>query len=190
MTKRLLIPENVCLQIIDVQKSLMAKIHEADKVAATVELMIRCAEILNIPALANTQYKKGLGPYVDSVESLVGDIPQLDKVEFNAVANKETEEFLEGLPKEVSTVALVGVETHICIYQTAVGLLAKGLDVWIITDGVSSRNVEAHQDGLARLTSLGVSLGPAEMLIYELLGKAGSPEFKKVLPFIIARDKE
>ena len=189
MKKRLLNPENVCLQIIDVQQSLMSKIKGADKVIETIELMINCAKILGMPIVANTQYKKGLGPYVASVEPLLEDISQIDKTEFNAVANSETAMFLDGLASEVDTIILVGVETHICIYQTAMGLLAKGLNVWVVTDGVSSRNLADHQVGLLRLQSMGVCLGSLEMLVYELLGKAGSPVFKKILPFIIARDK-
>lgn len=188
MKPRLLTPENVCLQIIDVQQSLMAKIHRADMVAETVGLMIQCARILDIPIVANTQYKKGLGPYVESVDALVEGIPQFDKVEFCAVGNRETAAYIEALPETVTTIALVGVETHICIYQTAVGLLAMGMDVWIVSDGVSSRKAEDHEMGIDRLLRLGASVGPAEMLIYELLGKAGSPEFKKVLPHIIARN--
>ncbi|MGB3209891.1 MAG: isochorismatase family protein [Desulforhopalus sp.] len=189
MRNRLLAPKNVCLQIIDVQQSLMSKITGADRVTATVDFMIQCAKILEIPIVANTQYKKGLGPYVPAVESLVGDVTQIDKSEFNAIANKETEAFINGLPKERDTLILVGVETHICIYQTAVGLLMKGLDVWVVTDGVSSRKLQDHQTGLQRLQHLGVSLGSSEMLIYELLGKAGSPEFKKILPLIVARNE-
>lgn len=189
MKKRLLAPANVCLQIIDVQQSLMAKIHNVERVTATVELMIHCAEILDIPILANTQYQKGLGPYLPEIETLVRDIDRIDKVEFNALANDHTRQFIERLPDTVTTVALVGVETHICIYQTAMGVLDQGLDVWVVTDGVSSRNPEDHRDGLARMRTMGVSVGPAEMLIYELLGRAGSPEFKEVLPYIIGRDK-
>lgn len=189
MKKRLLNPENVCLQIIDVQQSLMAKIKGADKVIETIALMINCAKILGMPIVANTQYKKGLGPYVAGLESLLEDISQIDKTEFNAAANSETAMFLDGLPSEVDTIILVGVETHICIYQTAMGLLAKGLDVWVVTDAVSARNIDDHQVGLLRLQNMGVCLGSLEMLVYELLGKAGSPVFKKILPFIIARDK-
>ena len=189
MKKKLLTPENVCLQIIDVQQSLMSKIIGADKITAVVEFMIHCAKILEIPIVANTQYKKGLGPYVPGVDSLVRDISQIDKTEFNALANKATETFIDGLPKAVGTIILVGVETHICIYQTAMGLLAKGLDVWVVSDAVSSRNMDDHQAGLLRLQNMGVSIGSSEMLIYELLGKAGTPEFKQILPFIIARDK-
>jgi len=185
--RRLLVPENCCLQIIDIQESLMAKIHGAEDVAATAELMVHCAEILKIPVFANTQYKKGLGPYVASVESLVTDLPQFDKVEFNALENEETADFVNALPKTVTTMVLVGVETHICIYQTAMGLLTKGLSVWVVSDGVSSRSELNHQQGLERLQDMGAIVGPAEMLIYELLGKAGTPVFKEMLPYIIKR---
>lgn len=187
MKNGLLMPENCCLQIIDTQESLMAKINGAGNVAETVELMIHCAKIMDIPVFANTQYKKGLGPYVANLEPLVSDLPQFDKVEFNALANKDTAAFVEGLPKTVTTMILVGVETHICIYQTAVGLLEKGFSVWVVSDGVSSRSELNHQQGLERLQVMGAAIGPVEMLIYELLGKAGTPAFKEVLPYIIER---
>ncbi len=187
MKKRLLAPENICLQIIDVQKSLMSKIENAEKIAATVELMVHCGRIFNVPIIANTQYKKGLGPYVANIEPLVADIPCFDKVEFNAVSNDETEAFIDNLPESVTTVALVGVETHICIYQTAMGLLQKGFSVWVVSDGVSSRDCEDHRHGLLRMASEGVIVGSAEMLIYELLGKAGTSQFKQVLPYIIEK---
>lgn len=183
----LLAPENCCLQIIDIQESLMAKIHGAAEVAATTELMVHCAKIMDITVFANSQYKKGLGPYVANLESLVSDLPQFDKVEFNALANEATAAFVDTLPKTVTTMLLVGVETHICIYQTAMGLLNRGLSVWVVSDGVSSRSALNHQQGIERLQQIGAVVGSAEMLIYELLGKAGTPAFKKVLPYIINR---
>jgi nicotinamidase-related amidase len=187
MIHSLLAPANVCLQVVDVQEKLIAKIDDAARVVSTVELMIRCAKIFNIPILANTQYIKGLGPYVANLEALVTDIQRFDKVEFNALANKATEAFLGALPKTVTTIVLVGVETHICIYQTAMGLLERGFRVWIVADGVSARKACDHQAGLSRLQSVGAKIGPAEMLIYELLGKAGTTEFKQVLPLIVNR---
>ncbi len=188
MTAQFLKKEQVCLHVVDVQKSLMAKINRADVVARTVALMCHCARILKVPIVANTQYVKGLGPYVDELQPLLTDIPTFDKIEFNAVDNEKTNGFIDSLPEIVNTVILVGVETHICIYQTAVGLLNKGLNVWVVSDGVSSRSSEAHIDGINRLRDLGVAVGSAEMLIYELLGAAGSSEFKEVLPYIIERD--
>ena len=187
MKKSLLVPANCCLQIIDIQESLMAKIQGAEEVAATTEFMLQCAKIMDIPVFANTQYKKGLGPYVESVKPLVADLPQIDKVEFNALANEETAAFVDSLPETVTTMILVGVETHICIYQTAMGLLARGFSVWVVSDGVSSRSRLNHQLGLDRLQKIGAVVGPVEMLVYELLGKAGTPAFKEVLPHIIKR---
>ena len=163
----------------------MSQIHEADRVTATIAKMVNCAKIIGLPIIANTQYMKGLGPYVPALEELMEGIPRPDKIEFNALANPETNKLLTTLPTEINTAILVGVETHICIYQTASGLQERGLNPWIVSDGVSSRTEENHLSGLERLRDQGASVGPAEMIIYELLAKAGTAEFKKVLPHII-----
>ena len=163
----------------------MAQIYEADRVGSTVVKMLHCAQALGLPVIANTQYKKGLGPYVAEIESLITDIPRPDKLEFNALANHETRKLVNDLPVAVNTAILVGVETHICIYQTALGLLDMGITPWIVADGVSSRTEENYRLGLTRLESIGAAVGPAEMIIYELLAKAGTAEFKAVLPHIL-----
>jgi nicotinamidase-related amidase len=181
----LLKPENCCLHLIDFQESLMAQIHGKERVVATARLMLQAARIMNLPIFANTQYKKGLGTYVPELEELVGGIPRPDKVEFSALANEETKNLHATLPQSVTTVILVGVETHICIYQTAVGILATGRTPWIVADGVSARNVDNHLLALQHLRDLGAIIGPAEMIIYELLGRAGTPAFKQILPLII-----
>ncbi len=181
----LLHPENCCLHLVDLQKSLMAQIHEAERVIATARLMLQFAQVMKMPVLANTQYKKGLGLYVPEMESLMEGIPRPDKVEFNALANDETRNHVAALPETVTTMIMVGVETHICIYQTAAGLLARGLIPWIVEDAVSARSEKNHQLALQRLREMGAIIGPAEMIIYELLGRAGTPLFKEVLPLII-----
>ncbi len=164
----------------------MSQIHEADRVTGTIVKMIHCMEIMGVPIIANTQYKKGLGPYPDVLEELVATVPRPDKLHFNALADPETRLLVEeGLPSPVNTAILVGVETHICIYQTAMGLLEHGFKPWIVADGVSSCSRENHKLGLTRLLEEGALVGPAEMLLYELLVKAGTPEFKAVLPHIV-----
>jgi nicotinamidase-related amidase len=184
---QLLTADSCYLHVIDVQESLMRQIHGVEKVISVTAMMIKFAQIMGIPVLANTQYKKGLGLYVPELEELAAGIPRPDKVEFSALANPETVELVEKLPKTITNVILVGVETHICIYQTAMGALARGLTPWIVSDGVSSRQREHHDAGIARLSSAGANVGPGEMLIYELLGRAGTPQFKQVLPLIIAQ---
>ena len=185
MALSLLRPEHCCLHIIDPQQSLMAHIYEADRVVANIVRLIACARILKMPILANTQYKKGLGPYVPELEEMMAGIPRPDKTEFNALANIETRELVNKLPDSVTTLILVGVETHICIYQTAMGALERGLIPWVVADAVSSRTGVNHELGLARLTAAGAIVGPAEMIIYELLGRAGTPEFKAMLPYVV-----
>ncbi len=185
---QLLTAETCYLHVIDVQESLMRQIDGAQQVTSITRMMLKCAKVFGLPVLANTQYKKGLGVYVPEIEELVGDIPRPDKVEFNALANPETVALVDQLPGSVKNVILVGVETHICIYQTAMGALARGLQPWIVSDGVSSRRRDHHDIGLARLTDMGANVGPAEMLVYELLGRAGSPQFKQILPFILEQE--
>lgn len=185
MSYLLLRPEQCCLHIIDPQQSLMAHIHEADRVIVNIARMIECAKILKIPIIANTQYKKGLGVYVPELEEAVAGISRPDKTEFNALANQETRAIIEGLPESVTTLILVGVETHICIYQTALGALDRGLCPWVVADAVSSRTKANYTLGLSRLTAAGAIVGPAEMIIYELLGRAGTPEFKAMLPHVV-----
>jgi len=181
----LLQPEQCCLHVIDPQQSLMAHIYEADRVVANISLLMQCARVLKMPILANTQYKKGLGPYVPELEEMMAGVPCPDKTEFNALANLETRTLINRLPETVTTLILVGVETHICIYQTAIGALEQGLIPWVVADGVSSRTKINYDLGLSRLAALGAIVGSAEMIIYELLGRAGTPEFKAMLPYIV-----
>ena len=193
MGKQILVrPEECCLHIIDPQKSLMDQIYEADRVTRIIELMARSADALQIPIVSNTQYKKGLGPYVQPLQDLAAELafPCRDKVEFSAYRNEETLSMVDGVAGDVSTVILVGVETHICIYQSAATLLERGITPWVVADGVSARSPESHTLGLARLTSMGAVVGPAEMIIYELIGKAGTPAFKAILPHIIEFGKK
>jgi nicotinamidase-related amidase len=185
MKKKLLKPDECYLHIIDPQQSLMAHIHLADRVTAVIKLMLACARILSIPVIANTQYKKGLGEYVAELEPLMEGIQRPDKTEFSALANEQTKKLVDQLPDTITTPILVGVETHICIYQTATAALEQGLVPWVVADGVSSRTVENHELGLDILRSQGAIVGPAEMIVYELLGKAGTPQFKEILPFIL-----
>lgn len=190
MESNLLTPERLVLQIIDVQQGLAVRIDDRVRVVARIARMIRCAAVFGIPMVANTQYRKGLGPYVADLEPLLVGVPQFDKTEFNALANRETAAYFAALPRERNTVALVGIETHICVYQTAMGLLSRGLDVWVVSDAVSSRHREDHLAGLSRLQANGAMVGPVEMLVYELLGRAGTPVFKEILPHILERDAE
>lgn len=162
----------------------MAHIHEAERVTNNISLMLRLAGTFSLPVLANTQYKKGIGHIVPEIADLLDGVPCPDKVEFNGLANSGVRTELDRLTPEVDTLLICGVETHICIYQTAMGALDAGYKVRVVADAVSSRTQENDRLGQARLRELGVILQPAEMIIYELLQQAGTPEFKAMLPYL------
>jgi nicotinamidase-related amidase len=180
----MLTPKRCCLMIVDPQEKLMAAIFEADRVVRNTKLLIHCARTLDMPILTTTQYRKGLGPYVPELEELLADVPCIDKVEFNAFANPDVSSAALNLPKSVDTVLLAGAEAHICIFQTAMGAMKAGYQPWIAADAVSSRDGRNAELALKRMQGLGMTVGPTEMAIYELLYKAGSPAFKAMLPHL------
>ena len=180
----LLTPQRCCLMIVDPQERLMAAIYKAERVVRHASLLIHCAKILEIPVLATTQYKKGLGPFVPELEELLSDVPCIDKIEFNGFANSAVGNMVNSLPKTVDTILLAGAEAHICIFQTAMGALQAGFQPWIAADAVSSREKRNAELALNRMQALGMTVGPTEMAVYELLQKAGSPAFKAMLPHL------
>ena len=180
----MLTPQRCCLMIVDPQEKLMAAIYKAERVVQNTSLLIHCAKTLEIPILATTQYKKGLGPYVPELEELVSAVPCIDKIEFNAFASPAVNKMVNSLPKSVDTILLAGAEAHICIFQTAMGALKAGYQPWIVADAVSSREKRNVKLALSRMQALDMTAGPTEMAIYELLQKAGSPAFKAMLPYL------
>ncbi|OQX15470.1 MAG: isochorismatase [Desulfobulbaceae bacterium A2] len=184
MTDILLSPERCCLWVIDPQERLMAQIHEAERVVRRTALLLHCARTLAMPVIACTQYRKGIGPIVPELATLLEGVPCEDKLEFNGLANPRVAALFEALPKQVDTLLIAGVETHICISQSSIGALQAGYRTWVAADAVSSRQHENHQMGLTRLLDLGVTLAPSEMIVYELLRKAGTPAFKAMLPHL------
>ena len=184
-----LVPGKCCLHLVDLQVNLMKAVQNADKVIDAVVFLLRAAKVLKIPTIANTQYKKGLGLYVPEIEVLMDDIARPDKTEFNAFDNTETIALIQSLPVQPAVYVLAGVETHICIYQTALGALRQGFIPWIISDAVSSRRIADHEIGLQRLAQLGAIVGSAEMFVYQLFKKAGTAEFKEMMPYILAQKR-
>ena len=177
-------PQQCCLLVVDPQERLMAHIYESERVVRNIALMIRLAGVFSLPVLASTQYKKGIGGIVPELAALLLDVPCPDKLFFNALADSEVQQELNRMPSEVDTLLLCGVETHICIYQTAMGALQAGYGVRVIADGVSSRTSANDRFGRDRLREIGGVVVPAEMVIYELLRQAGTPEFKAMLPWL------
>jgi nicotinamidase-related amidase len=173
------------LVVIDPQTRLMPVIHEEARIVQNMALLVQSAQILDIPVLATTQYAARLGDIVPSLANLISTITIYDKMCFSAGQCAPFCDTLKTLKaNNRSQVVLCGVETHICILQTAADLSAQGYSVQVAVDAVSSRTENTHQAGLARLSALSILLPPTESVVYEWLEEAGTVAFKQILPLV------
>jgi nicotinamidase-related amidase len=184
MARRALEPEQCALIVVDIQEKLLPPIWEKERLVRNAQLLIRLAGILKIPALVTTQYMKGLGNTVPEVGSLLPETPSIDKLMFSCFGSDAFCSLLKRLPGPRTTVLLCGMETHICVMQTALGALREGYLVHVASDAVSSRTELNWRIGLERMRAAGAILSSTEMMIYELLRSSGAPAFKELLPYL------
>ena len=180
-----LLRSDVLLVIVDMQERLLPVIDRHEAVTSNVERLIRGARVLDIPLLITEQYVKGLGPTVaslrEALEQTSGYRP-IAKSSFSAYANGEFQAELRSIRRK--HIVLCGIETHVCVYQTATDLLAAGQEVTLVGDAVSSRVASNREIALQRLTSEGARLSSTEMLLFELLGESDSDTFRAVLKIV------
>ena len=179
--RRILEPDKTALIVVDIQEKLLPPIFQKDQLVRNAQLLIRLASILNMPAIVTTQYAKGLGNTVPEVSSLLPEVRAIDKVMFSCFGSDVFCSMLKRLPGNRNTVLLCGMESHICVMQTALGALREGYLVHVATDAVSSRSEWNWKMGLERMRAAGAILSSTEMAIYELLRSSGAPEFKEML---------
>jgi nicotinamidase-related amidase len=184
MARRPLEADQCALIVVDMQEKLLPPIWEKERLVRNVQLLIRLAGILKIPALVTTQYAKGLGNTVPEIASMLPDTPPIDKLMFSCFGSDAFCSLLKRLPGQRTTVLLCGMETHICVMQTAMGALREGYLVHVACDAVSSRAELNWRIGLDRMRSAGAILSSTEMMIYELLRSSGAPAFRELLPYL------
>jgi nicotinamidase-related amidase len=181
---RPLAADNCALLVIDIQQKLLPPIHEKVRLVKNSQLLIRLANILKLPVLVTTQYEKGLGKTVPEIAALLPEQAAHDKQEFSCFANKGFCSALQGLPQHRKTLLLCGMETHICVLQTALGALAQDYVVHIAADAVGSRSELNWNIGLDRMRAAGAVISSTETILYELLRGSGGAAFKELLPHL------
>jgi nicotinamidase-related amidase len=184
MARRPLMAEQCALLVVDMQEKLLPPIWEKERLVRNVQLLIRMAGILKIPALVTTQYAKGLGNTVAEIASLLPESSAIDKTMFSCFGSDAFCSALKRLPGHRTTVLLCGMETHICVMQTALAALREGYLVHVASDAVSSRAEANWRVGLDRMQASGAIRSSTEMMIYELLRASNSPAFRELLPFL------
>jgi nicotinamidase-related amidase len=184
MARRPLEPEQCALFVVDMQEKLLPPIWEKERLVRNVQLLIRLAGILKIPAMVTVQYAKGLGNTVPEIASLLPETSPIDKLTFSCFGSDVFCSLLKRLPGQRTTALLCGMETHICVMQTALGALREGYLVHVASDAVSSRTELNWRIGLDRMRAAGAVLSSTEMMIYELLRSSGTPAFRELLPYL------
>lgn len=172
------------LLVVDMQEPFLRVIHDRARLTANVRLLIQAAVILNVPVLATLQNGARLGGVAPEIADVLpdGGTGALDKLTFSCAGSGEVMDALGA--DERRQIILCGVETHICIAQTALDLTAAGFQVHVAADAVSARTMEKHKLGMERIRDSAVLPCAAEAAVYELLGAAGTPEFKAILALV------
>jgi len=172
------------LAVIDIQEKLLPAIVNREELVRNSRVLIRLAEVLNIPVLLTTQYVRGLGPTVAEIAELLPDVSPIDKMEFGCFGREEFRTAMRELPGCRTTVLLCGIESHICVMQTALGALDNGYAVHVASDAIGSRSERNCRLGIDRMESAGCVISSTEMMMYELLRRSGTAEFKEMLQYI------
>ena len=168
--------------VVDIQEKLLPAIFEKERMLRNAVCLLKGAGILQVPVLATEQYPRGLGSTVQSIRDAVPGLSALEKVAFSSCGAAG---FMEALAsKGISDVILCGMETHVCVLQTTLDLVENGFRVFVVSDAVSARTSENHRLGLQRMHDAGGVIVSVEMVLFELLEKAGTPEFKQVLELL------
>jgi len=184
VARRPLEADQCALVVVDIQEKLLPPIFNKDTLVKNSQLLIRLAKILSLPIMVTTQYSKGLGSTVTEIADLLTDVVPYDKLEFSCFGSDQFRSRLKSLPGNRNTVLLCGMESHICVMQTALGALNEGYLVHVASDAVGSRAEWNWRIGLDRMRAAGVVISSTEMLMYELLRCSGTPQFKELLPYL------
>lgn len=170
--------QNAIFVAIDFQEKILPAMSGSKKLEKNIIKLAKGLNVFDIPKIVTTQYAKGLGPTTASVAEALGEFETIDKTSFSAYKNEEFRKALEEAGK--NTVILAGIETHICVEQTALDLLEAGYKVVLAADCARSRDDENHGLSLVRLSEAGVLVTSGESILYEILGGAKAAEFKAI----------
>lgn len=172
--------QNCVFLMIDMQEKLIPAIEGGEKAVFEAARLMKCAQVMKIPTLVTEQYPKGLGATVEPLREFLDDSLYMSKTAFSCFGAPGFAELLARQGRR--TVVVFGVESHICLFSTAMELKERKYQTIVAEDACGSRKSHNHDLALQNLLAAGVGVLPAETVVYQLLGRAGTPEFKTLLP--------
>ena len=174
--------EDTALVIIDIQEKLFRVIHEKEALSANTVKLVKGIRSLEIPVILTEQNPAGLGHTLPEISSMVPDIEPVKKFDFSCCKEEAFLQKLEELQR--NQIILCGIETHICVYQTAMDLADMGYEVQVAIDCVSSRIPANRETALSRMELEGIMPTTTEMILFEILGTAKHDKFKEISTII------
>ena len=174
--------EQSCLLIVDVQERLAPAMSDPARVIRHCGILLQAANRLSIPVVVSEQYPKGLGPTVQDLQPLLPPEGAAAKMQFSCAADPEILRRLHASQRK--QIIIAGIESHVCVLQTAIGLKEKGFNVFVVEDASASRMPANEVLAADRMRQENIALASTEMAIFEWLGKAGTLEFKELSALI------
>ncbi len=169
-------PLNATLLVIDIQEKLIGAVSDPAGTLARARWLLAVTAELELPTVISEQYPKGLGPTVAELKAAAPTAEVVEKLHFSCVAANCLPASL--LARE--QVIVCGMETHVCVLQTVLGLLALGKQVFVVEDACDSRSIQSKAAGLARMRDAGAQVVTREMVVFELLGSASHSLFRHI----------
>lgn len=170
--------ENSIGVVLDLQSKLFPYIHENEKLLKNASILINGLKKLDVKLVVTQQYTKGLGDTLEPLKEIIGDYKYIEKNSFSCCGEPEFNETLAVAAEKF--VIITGIETHVCVLQTAIDLLDQGYIPVIIEDCVSSRNPNDKKIAIERMRQAGAYISTYESILFELLKESGSDTFKAI----------
>lgn len=174
--------DGTILLVVDIQERLAAAMPEREKVEVNAKRLVEGARLMGVPLLHTEQYPRGIGPTVATLREAIGEATPVEKITFDCCCEPSFIPPLAAAGRK--SVVLCGMETHICVLQTCLGLLGRGFIVHVVADAVCSRDADNARVGLEFMRDAGAVVTCTETVLFQLLERAGTPEFKSVQQLI------
>ncbi|MGH8752055.1 MAG: isochorismatase family protein [Burkholderiales bacterium] len=170
------------LLVVDAHTKLAAAMSERERTLKNISILMKSAARLEVPVLISEHYKKGLGPTLPEIAALAPAAACMQKIHFACTDEAECMARMSALQRH--QVVVSGMEAHICVLQTAMGLKQAGYQPYVVQDASTSRTPENHAAGMQRLRAAGIPVVTTEMVVFEWLERAATPEFSELLALI------
>jgi nicotinamidase-related amidase len=170
------------LLVVDIQERLLPAIYEKERVLQNALRLIKGAALFGMPVFVTEQYRKGLGATAPELAAALPGFAPIEKLTFSSCGAPELMEQIQA--RGVRDLVVCGIEAHVCVCQTCLDLVVRGLKPFVVADAVSSRTPENWKAGLDRMREAGAAMVSTEMVLFELLERAGTEEFKQVLSLV------